>query len=55
MCQKPMKFTLHQMEQERKAALKAKNEPEKILSKLFRTIGVRIKSNVLVNGKGKLK
>ena len=44
MCQKPMKFTLHQIERERKAALKRKNQPQNFLKKLFNTIGIGIKS-----------
>ncbi|NHC40141.1 hypothetical protein G6549_09170 [Bacillus sp. MM2020_1] len=47
MCQKPMKFTLHQMERERKATLKAKNQPQKFLKKVFNTIGIGMKSKAI--------
>ncbi|WHY68450.1 hypothetical protein [Neobacillus sp. SuZ13] len=50
MCQKPMKFTLHQIEMERKAALETKNQPPNFLSKLFKTLTVSNKSKVLVKG-----
>lgn len=50
MCQKPMKFTLHQMEMERKATLKRENQSQNFLSKLFKTLSVSNKSKVLVKG-----
>jgi hypothetical protein len=53
MCQKPMKFTLHQMEMERKAALKTKTQSQNFLKKLFKTLGVGTISKVLVKGRVK--
>ena len=53
MCQKPMKFTLQQMEVERKAALKREKHSKNFLSKLFKTLSVRNKSKVLVKGGAK--
>ncbi|MDR4949299.1 hypothetical protein [Neobacillus cucumis] len=50
MCQKPMKFTLHQMEMERKAALKRKNQSQNFFSKLFKIFSGSNKSKVLVKG-----
>jgi hypothetical protein len=41
-----MKFTLYQMERERKAALKTKNHPKNFLKKLFKTLGVGTVSKV---------
>ena len=55
MCQKPMKFTLYQMELERKMLRKDKNERQSFLNKLFKTLGGGTKSNVLVKGEGKVK
>ncbi|WP_176550486.1 hypothetical protein [Bacillus sp. AFS037270] len=50
MCQKPMKFTLHQMEMERKTVLKRNNQSQNFLSKLFKTFSVINKSKVLLKG-----
>jgi hypothetical protein len=53
MCQKPMKFTLHQMEMERKVALKGERQSKGFLSKLIKTVSGSNKSKVLVKGGAK--
>ncbi|ULT58761.1 hypothetical protein L1999_09625 [Neobacillus drentensis] len=53
MCQKPMKFTLHQMEMERKAAIKRENQSQSFFRKLFNTLSVGKKSKDLVKGGAK--
>jgi hypothetical protein len=53
MCQKPMIKFVHQIERERRATLKTKNQSQNFLKKLVKTLGIGTFSKVLVKSGGK--